>query len=333
MRKRAVRGNVEGHLNAGRKALNADAAGLLPYGAKLRWADSDTAESYLKDDQVIVRMSFKDHPHRNLVIAALMYFRSGILPNSTQYLRKPVQKALALLMVDQMLSKARRTDSLNYFRDEILEAECDNDAQISSEFDTLARLNETGYFLRVFIPELMDYPLATVAAPPRSGHYKETGAFLSHLRLLSDLVYIETYLSEHAGPQGLAPLDFFQRRIRTSFVIVGKRELLDRLGFDAHVKRIRWCRQQGCRVIYLTGHSAEPVFGVARAAEKAGIVEILDLHKIAGRGKYGPIQRGFARLRVTPLQGKELGPTPDQDKDEAGPTDHAEEQYGLPPST
>lgn len=297
VRKRVVKGSVEGRLNLARRSLNKLTPEVLPYQAKIRWTDADNVESYLHEDNVIVRMSYHDNPHRNIVMAGLLYVRAGLLPEGRQYLRRPFQDALDLLAVDEMLTRVKEREALLYLRNDIVPKELKGDEALSEAHDLLGKLSDTGYLGRILLPELIDYPLRLRSVAPRATHLEESRRFIEYLYKLADAIYLEYFLP---APHGVAPLDFLDAHIRVSFVVVGRSEVLEARGPEAYLRRIQTCRVSGARTIYLlgAGRNAAQVRQIARTALKRGLIERYRLrdYNIPAEGRAVPFC--FGRLVV-----------------------------------
>jgi hypothetical protein len=302
IRKRVTKGLVEGRINLARRSLNSLTPGILPHPAKITWVNPDNAESYLQEDNVIVRMSYHDNPHRNLVLAGLLYMNAGLLPESRQYLRRPFQEALDLLAVEEMLIRAGERDALLYFRRETLPEELDCDERLSDAYELLGRLSDTGYLARILLPELVDYPMRVRAAAPRSYHFEETRRFVEYLHRLTGTIYLEYFLPSSPDRP---PLDFWDNHIKVSFILVGRPELLERIGHKAYLRRIEMCRSSGAQTIFLlgSGRAAAAVPGITRSAKSAGLIKDYRLreYNIAAEGRAIPYC--FARLLVKLLEG------------------------------
>lgn len=297
IRKRVTKGLVEGRINIGRRSLNRLTPGTLPYPAKIRWVNPDNVESYLQEDNVIVRMSYHDNPHRNLVLAGLLYMNAGLLPESRQYLRRPFQQALDLLAVEEMLVRAGEREALLYFRREILPEELEHDDSLSDTHELLGRLSDAGYLGRILLPELVDYPVRIRHAAPRSRHLEETRRFVEYLHRLTATIYLEYFLPSCPDRP---PLDFWDNHIKVSFILVGRAELLETMGYKAYLRRIEICRSSGAQTIFLlgSGRAAAAVREIARSAKSAELIESYRLREYNIPAEGRAIPYGFARLVV-----------------------------------
>jgi hypothetical protein len=302
IRKRVTKGLVEGRINVARRSLNRLTPEILPYPAKIRWVNPDNVESYLQEDTVIVRMSYHDNPHRNLVLAGLLYMNAGLLPESRHYLRPPFQQVLDLLAVEEMLVRAGEREALLYFRRQILPEELERDDSLSDAHELLGRLSDTGYLGRILLPELVDYPVRTRHAAPRSHHFEETKRFVEYLHRLTATIYLEYFLPSCPDRP---PLDFWDNHIKVSFIIVGRAQLLETMGHKAYLRRIEMCRSSGAQTIFLlgSGRAAAAVRGIAQTAKSRELIESCRLREYNIPAEGRAIPYCFARLVVKEPEG------------------------------
>ena len=230
-------------------------------------------------------------------MAGLLYASKGFIPESRQYLRKPLQRALDLIVVDEMLKSTKQRDALQYFRGEIVPEETKQDEALADAHERLGHLSELGFLGRILVPELIDYPSATRFAAPRSHHFKETTRFIDYLYSLTGSIYLEYVLETPASD---AALDFQDTHIKVSFVIVGKSELMEQRGFEPYLRRVGMCRSSGARAIYMVGggRNARAVEEIAHLAKTRGLIDDHKLQQYEIMSGVGPLRYCFGRLVV-----------------------------------
>ena len=257
-----VRSEVEGNLNRAVKDFGCEGSRLLPHPACLMWVSAGelSPDSFFRDGRIIVRLDYSENPHRNVVEAALLYSRSGLVPETRRYLWSEFRHALDLLFVQAVLERNDLREGLLYFVQEVLERELKSNADVEKEYNTLHDLHDRGYFTRILLPELRDY----------AGRVHAGDAMRQHRQWITNfLVFLVEVTRERPSGQK-AVLDHLRSRFRVSIIIVGEPWKLAFQGQRPYLKRIANCATMGARTIFLIGPS-QAIPHIAKNAVKLGI--------------------------------------------------------------
>ncbi len=263
--KRLVIGNeIEGNLNKAVKEFGRKGSGLLPYPVKLVWASSGeiAPDSFFRDGRIIIKLDYSDNPQRNIVEAALLYCKAGLIPKTRRYLWRALTRALDLVFVNAVLERNDLTDGSAYFTQNILPRELDGNPDVERNYKTLETLHERGYFTRLLLPELRDYAGRVHRADTHSQHRQWITAFVN---FLSNVAMF--------SPHKKTVLDHIQERFRVSVIIVGIAWKLAFEGQRPYLKRIATCATAGARTVYLVG-TARAIPDIAKSAVRLKIADL-----------------------------------------------------------
>jgi len=295
VRRFRVKNQVEGYINTVTDEFNSVCPGATQYPMKLVWVTKELApRSYIEHERVIVRLKYNDPAYLNTVAAAMAYCHAGLLPDTRQYVRKPLLRAIDLEVVDLILYRYNMRDGQRYFRDEVIPTECQHYKDIQSRLDVIKELEDRGYFRRILLTELAKYPSKANFAICDESHRREICDFVAFLGSIAEL-----------PPRGEVNLDFVNKRLQVGVIIVGIPSKLLERGHVPYITQIERCRDRGAEVVYLIGvkGAAKEIPGIAREAAYLGLVDVVDLRKMT-RIKYRDgtnVSGYYAQLEVKQL--------------------------------
>ncbi len=286
-----VRNEVEGNLTRALKEYGCAGSGFTPHLPKVEWtSDVDiTPDSFFRDGKIIVRMDYSDNPHRNIVESSLLYCKAGLLPETRHYLWRTITRALDLVFIGAVLERNNLRDGALYFKQEILEPELSEDAEVEESYSGLFGLHEHGYFTRILLPELRDYAGRVHHADTRAQHKQWIVNFVAFLMEAA---------KEHK-PGTKRALDHIKGRFKVSIIIVGERWKVALQGQRPYLKRIAMCTNSGAQTVFLIGTS-DSIPAIAKNAVKFGVADRneCESYHTTWRRK---IQRTWcARLTISP---------------------------------
>jgi len=281
---------VEGNLNRAVKEFGCEGKRLLPHPASLVWVTSGelSPDSFFRDGRIIIRLDYSENPHRNIVEGALLYCKSGLVPETRNYLWSEFRHALDLVFVQAVLERNDLREGLLYFKQDVLEHKLKTNPDVQKDYDTLYGLHEHGYFTRILLPELRDYAGRVHTADTRTQHQQWIVNFIDFA--------VEATREHPSGTK--RALDHIKKRFRVSIIIVGERWKLAFEGQRPYLKRIAKCATLGARTIFLIGDSGAipDIANNARKLEIADSSECESYH-MSLRGK---IRRVWcARLEIS----------------------------------
>lgn len=270
-----VRNEVEGNLNRTVKEFGCEGSRLLPHPASLIWVSPSelSPDSFFHDGRIIIRLDYSGNPHRNIVEAAMLYCKAGLIPETRRYLWSELRRALDLTFVQAVLERNDLREGLLYFKQDVLERELETRPDVQRDYSTLHELHEHGYFTRILLPELRDYAGRVHAADTQAQHRQWIANFVD-------------FLMQMTREQTERALDHLRKRFRVSIIIVGKPLKLAFEGQRPYLKRIATCATRGARTVFLIGTS-DAIPDIAKNARKLEIADSsgCESYHVSLRGK------------------------------------------------
>lgn len=285
-----VRNEVEGNLNRAVKEFGCEGKRLLPHPASLVWVSPSelSPDSFFRDGRIIIRLDYSENPHRNIVEAALLYCRAGLIPETRRYLWSEFRHALDIVFVQAVLEQNDLREGLLYFQQDVLERELKTNPGVQKDYDTLYGLHGYGCFTRIILPELRDYAGRVHTADTGTQHRQRIVSFIDFV--------VEATRERLRGTRRV--LDHVKERFRVSIIIVGEPLRLAFQGQKPYLWRIAKCASQGARTVFLIGTS-EATPDIAKNARKLEIADSSECesYHVALHGRIGRVW--CARLEIS----------------------------------
>jgi len=234
--KRSVALDIQGRINSFAKSLNREVAGIAPYGAKIEWITGQiTRESFLRDNQVIIKMDYHTNQDENIVRATLEYIIRGMFPDSRPHVDEKVIKSVDMVCTKRLLEKERKS-ALPYYYSEILNPSRKSDEEIDRYILVAHSLDKLGYFSRILLRELQSLGVKKQFSIPEQSTKDETKRFLDFLN--------QKVVRKQPGVN--VDPTFIGQSINISIVYVAKGESIRR-----HLGWIKRCIEKRIESIYL----------------------------------------------------------------------------------
>lgn len=212
---------------------------FIPYHVRVKWVKSETAESFLKNGQVIIKIQDDDDINKSFVLAMMAFIRQGLLRHVKRQLHnEPLVAAIDLCAVDAILSQSY-TDSLSFFEEHILDGQLAANEALAAYFGHLQQLDRNGLLFPVYLNELCKVFRTMSAHYPLEDYDDEALDFLRFLR----------EFAEHSHKR----LVFEGKYIRVAFGLIANRAYLARHGRASYVERICDSFSEGAQTVYLFG--------------------------------------------------------------------------------
>lgn len=260
---------LQGKLNKEIVELEREVEGAAPNGISIEWIGKDAnRESFLQGDTVVCRMSYDRNPHINFLNAALLYVRSGLVPEARNYMDTSIRQATDCAAVDLILAKAGNRGAQRVFKDEILPGQLRDKIEMRIAYADFTNMEQVaGTFSRIFLPELVAYGTKLQGLPPNAATYAE----------IEDLIRFLNQLADNASRRRVANLDHHSNNISIGVAYVGIRAKITHEGAAPYLKAIEIHREQGPKSLYLCARedSRMALSAVSRLAEQRGLCTIL----------------------------------------------------------
>ena len=118
-RKGAISNSIRGRVLKSSKAFRSMGQSIMVSDLKIDWVKEETPETFIKNNQVIIRMSQNPNPHKNYVTAVNAYVGKALLPRAKRYIDPQIMD-MSRLSVSRLLILNGDADALDYFDEHIL---------------------------------------------------------------------------------------------------------------------------------------------------------------------------------------------------------------------
>jgi len=294
LKQRVISSEIEANLVKAVKEYGAEGGGMLPYKPKVVWVSSEmNPTSFRLGNKIIIKYDYSDDPHRNIVEAALLYCRTGLIPEARKYLWASLRRALDLVFVKAILERNHLDDGLLYFVQDVLERELHKSPNVEEDYNRLHILHDRGVFTRILLPELRDY----------AGKVQHADTGRQHEAWIKNFIdFLEAATREYPPGTKKWMLDHIRKRFRVSVIIVGVPRKLAYQGQKPYLKAIATCATNGARVVLIIGTSGA-IPDIVQRALKLGIADSKDCQSYHAMWRGEVTQMWCARLQISEQTG------------------------------
>ncbi|MDR1245413.1 MAG: hypothetical protein LBK57_00080 [Clostridiales Family XIII bacterium] len=150
VRKKTIANDIRGRVLKASKRLTKEKSGLLPYDLKIVWVKDEDRQTFLDNNEIIVRMRNSADPTVNYIHAITEYVKSGLIPGSKKYLDENLLLATNLSVIRKLLLFGGTT-AVNYFDENVYNKEVSRD--VRSIMGMLRSIDDNGMFIQVLLNE------------------------------------------------------------------------------------------------------------------------------------------------------------------------------------
>ncbi len=266
-KRRTVGFEIESEINTALKEFSKEGAGFVEEEVVVKWlTPGEEARSiFFKGGKAYIKLDFAEDKERNIVEAVLLYCSECLLPETRQYIPRPLMRAIDINFIDELLEKRNAVRGRIYFTQKVIPRELEITPEINKYLDTLELLSQHGLFIRILLPELKDYPGRAPRKLTRRSHLEQIESFIDYLKTIAeDRKKAKKRAWLHIG-----------ETIRLGIVPVGITDRLHYEGNKPYVRRTAMHNNDGARNVYLVGYNVGIYYvsGIAREAKQRGIVD------------------------------------------------------------
>lgn len=151
-RKGAISNNIRGRVMKSSKIFRTLGENVMISDLKIDWVKEENVESFIRNNQVIIRMEQNVNPHKNFVTAVTAFVGQGLLPKAKKYIDHSIYD-MSKMAVSRSLILYGDSDALDYFDNSILYPMLDRDAELVNTFDRLKAIDKNGMFVNILLNE------------------------------------------------------------------------------------------------------------------------------------------------------------------------------------
>lgn len=267
-----VASNIQANINTCGEKLNKETPGVLPHAMKIDWVkNTNDAQAYLKNGEVIVTIDYSHNQDRNLVVATLAYLEKGLLPNVRPYVDKILMKSTDFIVARNFLKYSNVHSATNYFFENVFKPEIEKNPLLKEDCLLLENLEDIGFFSKIYLRQLKFLGLKLFPSFPNESIKNEIREFAYFLK---DIALRE--------PKEFVKLMFHKNKIRVNIMLVARAETKLR-GTEAYIQRVDICITKGIEQLYICSRDSD---NISLAEEVAENLEYTDKIKILGKYKF-----------------------------------------------
>ena len=238
--------DIQSKLNIYRKGVNKESEGLVPFKANVKFINpmsfgEDRVEHH--EDKVIIIMKNRKNQDENFVKASLFCVENTLIPNARRYVDPQLMKSIDLQFVKNLIADVDKA-KLNYYIDNHLSIQLENNNELVENINILDLLSETGVFTRIFLKVLRDYGLQHFPHPSIPEHYEEPRIFFEK---------IKEFANRKSGEDVNPTLE--GKHIKISIIMIGRPTKVFTETGDVNVSPyMKWifsCEDKGINSIFL----------------------------------------------------------------------------------
>ena len=240
-RKGAISNSIRSKILTSSKAVRSLGQDVMISDLKIQWVKEETPEAFIKNNQVIVRMSQSSNPYKNYVTAVNSYVGQALLPRSTNYIDKKIMD-ISKLSVSRLLILNGDSYALDYFDNNYLLPIVEQDEEAKVILDKLRTIDKNGMFTNILLNE---YEKATRKL------YPDTPDPL----LIAESKELLTYLYRIAlgGINDFSEFQFNREYFKIHVFLTANTRTYARSGFKPYLKHMRDSLSAGTETLYIFG--------------------------------------------------------------------------------
>lgn len=240
-KKKQISGKVRGTILKSIKEQPSLKEEIIPTDLKVVWVDSEEVESFVNNNQVIVRIKQSSNPHENLVTAVSEYVNNGLLYNVKRYLNKEVMDGSRILMTRKVIQAASKS-SLNYLDEKYVFPQMEKDEELKEIYDSLNRIDNNGMFIGILLNEF------SKAGMTIYGEVEDPELIAESKEFMRFLYNIATRISSDS-----TDLSFNRDYFKVAIFLSASNKTLKYSGIKVFVKAITAKLNEGIETIYIFG--------------------------------------------------------------------------------
>ena len=153
-RKNYIGTKIESQIANGCKGLNNQIGqDFLNSNIEIKWVTKIDRDSFIKDDKIIIKLSYKDNPNSNFVNAVVTYLNKGFLSKARNYVAPSIIKSSELLIAKKLINN-QCAPALSCFMEEVYDPLTKEKPELHQVIQDLNLLDNKGFFMQILLPEL-----------------------------------------------------------------------------------------------------------------------------------------------------------------------------------
>lgn len=240
-KKRQISNKVRGTILKSAKEQSLLDNDVIPSDMKVVWINEEKPDTFVKNNQVIVRIKQSSNPHEDLITAVSEYVNSGLLHNVKRYLNEDVMDASRVLMTRKVIQNASK-NSLDYLDENYIIPKINSDSEFKDLYSDLVKIDHNGMFVHILLNEFKKAGMSIYGEIPDSELIAESKEFMHHLYRIAARISSET-----------SDLCFNRDYFKVAIFLTASTITLKRYGIIPFIKAADKQLSDGIQTLYIFG--------------------------------------------------------------------------------
>ncbi len=240
-RKGAISNSIRGKILHSSKDFRSVKNSLINSDLKIEWVKDENAETFIKNNQVIIRMSQSTNPHKNFVTAVNAYVGCGLLPKSHRYIDSKILY-VSKVAVSRKLIVNGDPDAIDFFDTNVLLPLTDNDVECAQIYDELKTIDGNGMFINILLNEYSKASQKIYPEEPDPLLMAESKELLTYLHRIAKY-----------GIDDVSDLTFNREYFKVHIFLTAKTSTYLKSGIRPYLKHITNSISEGIETLYIFG--------------------------------------------------------------------------------
>lgn len=228
------------------KELNIQSDGIIPFGLRIRWTNTEEVSSSVQNDDVILVLKESSNSDKNIVDSIMHFTSQALLPKGRYSIKSDLLNLLDIYSVKKMLFTGNYSSAYNYFLKNVLEKKIETNEINEEKIKGIQKSDEKGFYARVLLEELKLFSEKYFGTSEENDHLEETMNYFE---------YIYAIATRKSGDDTTRLL-FIGETIKIGIVFVAKKDTLDSYyGLDSYIHRIQIDFEKGATKVYIFAHA------------------------------------------------------------------------------
>lgn len=214
---------------------------IIPSDLRVKWINKEDTESFVRNDQVIIRIKQSSNPHENLVTAVSEYINNGLLYNVKRYLNQEVMDASRILMTRKIIQLSDKS-SLTYLDEYYIIPKFRENVELKEIFDDLLKIDNNGMFIGILLNEFNKAGLNIYGQVEDPLLFAESKEFMRFLYNIANRTSSDS-----------SDLCFNREYFKVAIFLTASTKTLKKSGISPFINAISKQLDEGIETIYIFG--------------------------------------------------------------------------------
>lgn len=266
-KKKQVSDKVRGTILKSVKNQGVIKNGIIPTDLKVVWINTEQPDTFVKNNQVIVRIKQSSNPSENLVTAVSEYVNNGLLYNVRRYLNKDVMDASKILMTRKVIQYAK-SPTLTYLDENYIIPQLNDNIELKELYEDLTKIDNNGMFVGILLNEFYKAGMSIYNQIEDPELFAESKEFMRYLYNIAIRI-----------SQDVSDLSFNRDYFKVAIFLSASNKTLKRSGINSFIRAISKKLDEGIETIYIfgLGKKRDIAKQISEAVgDELGIVKIIE---------------------------------------------------------